>query len=230
MKFKFLVFGTIFMALANPAAWGAVIYDVAFDTSDLIGHIAGPFSIEMQFNDGSGTGDGNNIAALSLFDFGSGNGIGSPTLIGGVAGDLGSSIAMTDSSFFNEFIQSFSAGSTLSFRLSLTTNLDAGGTPDEFSFSILDSSGVEIPTLDFSNALIVADIDSASPSVLAFSTDPRQNPNGGGPPISIAAPEMTVVSASTPEPSTIVLLGSGFLGLGLGTVRRRTRNIVGLDR
>jgi hypothetical protein len=115
------------------------------NTAPLAGHTAGPFSLEFQLNDGSGTNDGNNTASLSNFLFNGGAAVGSPTLNGGASGNLTSGVTLTDNSFFNQFIQGFTAGSTLSFRLSLSTNVGSGGTPDQFSFAILDKTGTEIP-------------------------------------------------------------------------------------
>src|SRR5262245_43890975 len=80
-----------------------VIYDVSLNTAPLIGHPAGPFALELQFNDGNATGDGNNTALVSDFIFGAGSPTGTPSVLGGVTGDLSSSVAMTDSSFFNQF-------------------------------------------------------------------------------------------------------------------------------
>src|SRR5579884_3177314 len=194
------------LALAVAAALGssnaAVIYDISITTAALIGHPAGPFSLEAQLNDGSGTNDANNTATMSGFTFGSGGPTGSPSLTGGATGSLSSSVALTDSSFFNQFIQGFTPGSTLSFKLSLTTNVDAGGVPDEFSLAILDKTAVEIPTTGPANALLIIDIDFSSPMVSAFATDTSTSPAAGGPPIRIAAPTVTLVTTGVPEPGS----------------------------
>src|SRR5690349_14032044 len=118
-------------------------------TSPLVGNPAGPFSLDFQLNDGSAAGDGNNTAVLSGFFFGSGASLGSASVAGGASGDLGSSVTLTDSGFLNEFTQGFTPGATLQFLLNLSTNVDAGDTPDQFSFAILDSSGAQLPTLSF---------------------------------------------------------------------------------
>src|SRR5437868_15463863 len=83
----------------------SIIYDISVNATPLIGHSAGPFSLEFQLNDGSGIGDGNNTVVLSNFAFGAGGGqAGSPILNGGTTGALGSSVTIRDSSFFNQFI------------------------------------------------------------------------------------------------------------------------------
>lgn len=182
---------------------------ISVDTTPLIGHPAGPFSLEFQLNDGNGTGDGNNTATLSNFLFSGGAAAGSSTLNGGATGNLTSGITLTDNGFFNQFIQNFSPGATLSFQLGLTTKLDSGGVPDEFSFAILDSSGFEIPTLSPANALLIIDLGSNTPTVSTFRTDTSQRPSGGGPPIDIAAP----LVSNVPEPNSLALLVTSLLAL-----------------
>ncbi len=61
-------------AMLPRAARADAIYNVSLDTSSLIGNAAGPFSLDFQFNDGSGTNDGNNTVTLTNFAFGGGGG------------------------------------------------------------------------------------------------------------------------------------------------------------
>lgn len=201
------------LAVIAGAASADAIYTVSIDTNPLIGSSAQPFTLDLQFADGSGTGDANNTVLLSGFSFGLGGGpLGSAFPgIGGVSGDLSSFVTMTDSSFFNEFDQEFTPGATLSFQLDLTTNGDVAA-PDEFSLGILDSTGQEIPTLDPGGALIVADILGGSVNISRFATDSTQSPPAGGPPIAIPAPQVTAVS-STPEPGSLFLLPAACLAL-----------------
>src|SRR5215831_4272177 len=124
----FLMCTCVCSSIANAS----ILYDITMNTTPLIGHSASPFSVEFQLNDGSGTGDSNNTAILNDFLFNGGGPAGSPTLNGGANGNLTSGVTLTDHSFFNQFIQSFTPGSALSFRLSLSTNIDSGGTPDQF--------------------------------------------------------------------------------------------------
>ena len=105
MQLKPLLFAVGLVAFVPAAARADVInYDISMNTAPLIGHPAGPFSLEFQLNDGSGTGDENNTAVLSNLTFGGGAPVGAPSLIGGATGDAGSSITITESSFFNQFI------------------------------------------------------------------------------------------------------------------------------
>src|SRR6267378_956093 len=77
-------------------------YHVSVTTSPLIGHPAGPFSLDFQLTDGTGLGDGNNTALVSNLSYGGGAATGAPTLSGGAAGDLAAGATLTDTAFFNE--------------------------------------------------------------------------------------------------------------------------------
>lgn len=213
--------GLIIMAAVPRVAQADAIYDVSIDTSTLIGNAAGPFSLEFQFTDGSGLGDGNNTVTLAGFNFGAGGGpVGVIALgLGSVSGNLNSGATLTDSSFFNQLIQGFTPGSALSFQVDLTTNLDVGGVPDEFSFSILDNTGTEIPTLDSAgfDRILFADISSATPALLGFASDTSRNAAASGQPIGLSAP---VITSPVPEPSARWLIACG---LGMLTLLARSR-------
>ena len=65
------IFYCVFAATAS--CWAdAIDMNVSLGTSALIGHPAGPFSLDFQLLDGAGTNDGNNTATLSQFVFGGG--------------------------------------------------------------------------------------------------------------------------------------------------------------
>jgi hypothetical protein len=192
--------------LLPASALADIVVDVSLNTTPLVGHPAAPFFLNFQFTDGSGTGDANNTVTLSDFAFGPGGAaVGSPSLIGGASGDVTSGVSLTDSSFSNLFTQQFTPGNELSFVLSLTTNVDAGPQPDEFSFAILDNSGFEIPSLSPTGALLVTDINSSSPVIQTFATDSTTAPFGGGNPIAMDAPSVQPVQTVVPEPGSLVL-------------------------
>jgi hypothetical protein len=215
---RYIVLGLALAAGSAPICRAGLIYNVSLNTSSLIGEAAGPFSLGFQFNDGSGPGDSNNTVILSNFQFGvGGSAAGSPSVFGGATGNLSSGITLTDSSFLNALAQPFNPGSTLGFRLQTTTNVDGGGTPDEFSFSILDSTGAQIPTNGFVDAFLILDIDS-NPTPQIFSSDPSRPPQGGGGGITMAAPLVTI---ATPEPGTFILIICG-TSFSLFKKRRRT--------
>lgn len=169
--------------------------DVTLNTSSLIGS---PATVVFDFIDGDNTPD--NSATISNFVFGSGSPAGNIITTGNAFGNLASTVSLNDGQFFNEFTENFTPGSLLSFRVDLTTNF-AGGTPDSFTFSLLDSSGNPIPTSDptGANALLAIDLGST--------TSPQTYGNGSmGPPTVSQA-------AATPVPPTILLLGSGLAGM-----------------
>jgi hypothetical protein len=207
-----------------------IAYNVSLDTSSLLSTSAGPFSLSFQLSDGSGTGDGNNAAILSDFAFGAGSALGSPLLFGSALGDLSIGLTLTDSSGVAFFGQKFTPGTSLSFKLSLTTNLDVGPIPDAFTISILDSSLTPIPTSAGApfDMLAEIDIDSATPAVATFSGDTSRTPAVGGGPIAIAAP---LIASSVPEPRNGLFVAIAFLvGLALrsrgrleGAYRRQNR-------
>jgi hypothetical protein len=196
----------LFFCSTGSLTWAGVLYDVDLNTTALIGHPAGPFSAAFQLTDGSFVGDGNNTVEVGNFQFGGGSVSGAAVTLGNVTGDLTSSVTLNDSTFLNFLIQQFTPGDFLSFTVSATTNIDSGGGVDEFSFSILDSSGQQIPTQGgllspFFDVFLAIDFNSTSPTVQAFGSDPGRMPGGGGPPITTGAPEVI----SVPEPNTLLL-------------------------
>jgi hypothetical protein len=204
-------------ATAEPAR-SSVAYNVVLDTSSLAAAPDG-YSLFFQLNDGSGSNDANNTVTLSNFAFGSGGAMGLPQVSGGASGDFYSTVTLTDSDFFNGFVQQFVPGTVLSYRLDLTTNVDAGGVPDLFAMSILDGNGSEIPTLDPSgtNTLLTVTIDSPL-GIQSWTTDPSIATSTGNF-ITMGAPVVSD-AGSVPEPSTFLLLGIGAAGL-LGLRRAR---------
>lgn len=225
---------TLFVFAAGTAH-ADLILDVTLDTSPLTAAEAAsaePFSLAFQLDQGSQAG--NNSATISDFSFGAGGSAGSscpaalsPCIFGGASGDISSSVDLNTSTAFNALVETFTPGDTLSFVLDLTTNVDAGGTPDAFAFSILDSSGNPIPTLDPTGAdtLLTIDIDSASPTTLTYATDPSSNTLGGaGPSITMDAP---IVSspAAVPEPSESGIVCVGVLLAGVSLRRRKIQSL-----
>jgi hypothetical protein len=175
-------------------------FKVSLDTSVLVGHPAGPFYIDFQLIDGLGTGDANNTVTITNFVFGGGSAVGSPLApFGGASGSLSSSVSITDSAFLNEFTQQFIPGTTLSFDVLLTLNVDSGPTPDAFSFAILDSLLAPIPTTGLGDALLLVNIDSASPPIQTFPGDPTRPPM-----IAISKPTTSVAMPETG--STLMLM------------------------
>ena len=210
-----LVFGALLVGA--PAARAQLFFHVRMDTSLLIGHPGAPFYLDFQLNGGSGVDMGNNRVTLSNFDFGGGfAGPDVPNLIGGASGDLTGGLTISDTLFRNEFFQPFTPGSVLEFDAEITTNVDAGPTPDQFSFSILDCTQTEIPTLGTpTDVFVLIRLDSPSPLVQAFAGDPSRSPACGGGSIGVDSPAVTSGPSVevVPEPATSAFFGIGFIGL-----------------
>lgn len=198
------------------------LFNITLDTASLVGHPAGPFYVEFALTDGSGIGDANNTVTLSNFNLGGGSALGSPFLFGGASGSLATGVTITDTSFVSFFSEQFAPGLHLSFLLGLTSNDDAGGTPDGFTFFILDSSGVALPTLaPFGDYFLGAALGSTGPLFDAWGSDPSRAPTDGDP-VSISAPIVTASSA-VPEPGSIYLVASVVVVMAL--VRHRFRGV-----
>lgn len=203
-------------AVLSTAASANVIVDVSLDTSSLAGNSGSPFVLDLQLNDGSGTSDANNTAVVTQLSFGTGSAVGVPQVGGGATASAGT-VTLADSGFVNFFDQSFTPGSKLSFDLNLTTNVDAGPTPDEFSMSLFDAAGNMIPTTGLLSAFLVIDIDSNAPTIQTFA--------GSGDFAAIGAPIVGPIAppgGSAPEPGTVALLG--LAGIGLLRTRRKPRD------
>ncbi len=120
-------------ALLAASSSQAAEYQVTVNTTSLIGNVNAPYYVDFQLN--SGGGPFNNMATVNNFNFGGG----SPSPVGSAmvyagnpTGDLSTGFTLVDvpgaasTSAFNEISQQFTAGSTLSFDVTLTDN---GGTP-----------------------------------------------------------------------------------------------------
>jgi hypothetical protein len=226
------------IACGPSVASASTMLTFNFDTQPLQGHPAGPFSLDFQFNDGSFPNDANNVVKLTLFDLGGGSLGSPPSSAGGVDGTLDSFVQFQDFSFLNRYTQVFFPGSKLSFGIDMTTFLNEGDTPDQFSFAILDSTGTEIPTQALgvlgTDVLVSIDIvpslnaDRALNAVSeprvgfariqVFATDPTRTPAAGGAPLDIAAPEVVI-----PEPATAVPVLTSLLLCFLFARHRRAR-------
>jgi hypothetical protein len=131
-----------------------------------------------------------------------------------VSGLLNSTVALSDNGFFNELQQPITLGNSFRFHLE-TSNTFAGGTPDSFSFFIMDSNGLPLvaatdPTL--ADALFALDLTGAGSGNLSVYESTSTLPN---PPVWSIIPVQNV-----PEPGGLGLLLIG----GWSVYRRNKRN------
>jgi hypothetical protein len=180
-------------------AFGGTLFTM--DTSSLVANSNAPFTLDFNFNDGSGTSDGNNTITLSNFVLGAGS-LTQSSISGGATVNSGPfGVVLTDNSFFNDVQFTFVADTSLSFQLDFTTNAD-DGTPDTFTIAILDRNLSNIPTTNPNNGIAFIELDlpttnpdAGSQIILSGSAD--------GAEVSLPAP----VEGTVPEPSTFVMLG-----------------------
>lgn len=204
MKMFSFLFLVLTGLLSGPASRAQLLFDVTLDTLPLLADSSsGPFSLDFQLIDGSGSPipDGNNSVTVDHFNFNTGGSWTGPA-----------SFTLTDNTLpaFGP-ANTFTPGSSLSFRVTLTVNVDAGGTPDQFSFAILDGNGQEIPTTGLGDAFVSVDINSAIPTVNSFASD-----FPGRTSLNITEPAITPV----PEPASLGLLAGG-LCVGFALLRSR---------
>lgn len=195
---------------AAGAVQANVIYTVNLNTSSISG--AAGYALAFSFQDGSGApiADNNNTVTLSSFAFGGGSSSGgSPVISGGAGGGLSSSVALNDSDFSNLLVEGFTPGASLSFKVNLTTNVDAGGTPDFFGFSML-LNGTPLMTQDDTGGdnLLYFNIDSANPTLFPWATAAGSQATLDAPTVALAPPP-----GQAPEPASLLLLTAGLMGL-----------------
>ncbi|HZO91356.1 MAG TPA: hypothetical protein VFB38_23740 [Chthonomonadaceae bacterium] len=216
----FLATGACATLIAPAKGQAPVFLHVDLDTSALVGLPSppAPFYLDFQLLDGSLTLDAVNTVKIENFQFGGGMPSGTPLPTGDAVGDLSSTVTLQDDfSTFNDFVQPFVPGNRLSFDAVLTTNVDAGGTPDEFSFAILQQANnffgfAEIPTEGPGDALLTVDLDGPIPTLNTYGSDLTRTD------IALPAP----VALFVPGPGVSTLLASlALCGACLSPLLRR---------
>ena len=196
-----LVVLTAMAALCSPLAAGP-IYTVTLDTTPLP---AGNYFLDYQLA-GTATPLGANTVNISNLSLGGGSFLTQQFSNGGSGAFP--NYSLTDAKVFNEDLIGFSRGNSVQFNLSFTNTFAGKGTPDTFSFAVLDKSLNSIVSAGL-QASLALNLNGGSPVIQTF---PAQAI------FSSTTPVVTLPGAAVPEPGTLAL---GFFALaGLLLVRR----------
>jgi len=206
-------FSGLLLALALSALPGGSVaadYNVTIDTASLRGD-----AVTLAFDFISG-GAFSNTITISDFALNGTLGTSGPST-GSVTGTLTGTVTLSDASFFNEFLQGGTLGTTISFQLDATNNGPRGGAlPDTFSFFTLD------PTA--SNSLLTTTDPTGADSLFSLQIDGSAAGLLGNylsqPPVSAT---LVPVATGVPEPGALDLLLLGFVGLACAVPGNRGR-------
>jgi len=214
LAFRSLLGSTV--AVAAVLALGAPgraqsVFDVTLNTTGLSG-ISGYLAFD--FVDGDGVND-NTVSITSFLTDGALAGT-TNSNTGGAGGDLPGDLSITDGSFFNESLRGLTYGTSLSFRVTMSEAF-AGGTPDQFSFFLLDASGI--------NTAVATSDPAGANSV--FIVDVTGTPGGNLQAFTTTAPDVSFqvaqLPSNAPEPGTLGLIGLPLVGWFLAKRTRRIR-------
>ena len=209
-QFAGSVLASACLLLSSHASHAAITFHVDLNTAALTGNWAGPFYLDFQLNDGSGTFAGVNTLSITNFTLTGGTPTGSAILAGGATGALTSSVTLTDgANAINELYQGFTDGTTkIGFDVNLTTVSDPSA-PDEFTVAILDNTTGQILTNDPLQLSLVAAAIGSSLTIGGVQTYSSLAPTAG----------VTATVTPVPEPGVGVCL-LGELGMLAGLRRR----------
>jgi hypothetical protein len=171
----------------------ATPFDVSIDTSNLQGVVG---TLAFDFISANSASD-----AFSISGFSTDGTLGASSSSGSVSGSLAETTVLGGgSAFFNELLQGETLGTRLNFSFDfLATAVPAGGTPDEFSFFLLDSSALNslVTTSDptGASALLTVALDgSAGGSQTVYDAQPPlPGTIGAGQPVSVPEPSLAAL-------------------------------------
>ncbi len=202
---KFQILTASFCLVAANAALAAPIYLVTMNTSTIAPGTTG--SLDFQFDPGPLV---TQPATVQITNFMGGSFVGLPQTIGAVTGGpLPAAVTLTNTNQLNDYFQSFTFGSSLSFDVSfsgpavVSPNGIATST-SEFVFSTFSDQNGTVPVL-------TPDPNGVAATVVV-------NLNGSLTPSSIS-PDVQV--QVTPEPGTLWMFSAALAVLGCSWVLRR---------
>jgi hypothetical protein len=146
MHKRLVLLGAVILALVCAASATPVTYTVSVDTSSITG-TAG--SLDFNFNPGPLVTQSANVQILG---FSSNGTLGTATTVGNVAGTLPGTLNFDNGTVFNDYFETFTFGSALSFDVSLygpALNAPDGTSTSgsTFAFSLFSDPGGTVPVL-----------------------------------------------------------------------------------
>lgn len=191
---KVLAANLLALIVGHPA-W-ADSWLVSVDTSSIIGQTG---YLDFQFNPADLSAP---VASATLTGFSTDGILAAVVPSGDATGNLTSTLALGNSQFFNDWLQGYTFGSTLSFMLDIDVPVpNASGSGSAFSLSLYDSNYASLlANPDWGASLVVNASDNGHFDILAKT-------------------EAITVTSPVPEPDPYILMLSS-LGLIAFAVRR----------
>jgi hypothetical protein len=194
------LFGALLPLLGSVAFASPAVYDITVDTSTIAGTSG---SLDFNFNPGPLVSQ---PASLQILNFTGGTPLSTPVDTGDVTGILPATLTFDNGSPFNDYFQTYTFGSSLSFQVSLfgpaLTAPDGMSTSgSSFAFSMFsDAAGTKpVLTSDTSDGFAVkVDVNLDGSTTLS-----------------------NFLATATPEPGGLTMLGLVIAG-GLFYLQRRT--------
>jgi hypothetical protein len=150
-------------------------------------------------------------SSIQISDFSTTGTLGASAFVGGVIGTLPPGVLLTDTDFFNEFLQTILFGNSIDMTLDFATTA-AGLLPDGFALFLLDATGsASLISTDLTgDALLTADLVDGNVLIRLSGTTRPNDP----------AVFVSVVPSAVPTPPTLLLLGVAVV-VASGVCRRR---------
>jgi hypothetical protein len=200
-----------------------VTLDVSLDVTGLRANTYGggaPYSVDFFMSGGQGNNDSVSISHFAI----TAASLGTSSSTGDILGTLATKLTVGDTPFFNDYNQVIKPDLTsnpvvITFQMTATTNFASGVIPDNFAFSILDTSGNPIPTTDtFASTLLNFDL---TPGLNASQVSVFQTTDT---PVPVIGPPSVTAASAVPEPSSslVVLATTALCLTGLAAARARS--------